>query len=658
MKNRFNLLSVLMLIVFCLNGLDAQNYLIDFRAVGLYTSLDSVKVENLSQSTSRVLQNEDVLNLVGPTSLDGMQSEDYACRISPNPMIGEAEVSFYARQSGVFQFSIIDLQGEEVYRMSDYCAIGIQKFNLSGLNKGVYLFRLMGDNYCNTQKVISINQAQSSTIMIKNGFEKPDDVALYKSVKEDKNGKSVVVMPYLNGNNMRYTGYKNQSDVIKNDVPVSSKTVTFVFLQGIPTVTTANVENIIDIRVMSGGDVVSDGNTPVTQRGVCWSTSEFPTIMDYKTIDGTDTGSFVSSVQGLIASTTYYLRAYATNSEGTAYGDQRIFTTMDTIFVPIITTDSIFNICKTSVSFSGTVISDGGSPITMRGICWTDSNSDSTFCSYYTIDSNETSNFISSLINLLPNTTYYANAYADNVAGRGCGNIFHFSTLSPCSGLAVVSDADGNIYDTIVVGTQCWMKENLKTTRFTDGSAILKVTSDSVWHYQDTSVAAYCWYNNDSIANSALYGALYNWKVVDSQNLCPIGWHVPTKDEWETMEMYLMSHRYNYDDSNYPDYLGKALASTTNWTYCGDYGTVGNTDYPQKRNVTGFTAMPGGRRNYLGAFQNINEDGFWWSSTLPYLDNHNVAYDQIICYYARSLFHFSDNIKTGNSVRCIRTIEN
>jgi uncharacterized protein (TIGR02145 family) len=124
------------------------------------------------------------------------------------------------------------------------------------------------------------------------------------------------------------------------------------------------------------------------------------------------------------------------------------------------------------------------------------------------------------------------------------------------------------------------------------------------------------------------------------------------------MEMFLMSHGYNYDDSNYPDYIGKAMASTTNWTFCGDPGTVGNIDYPQKRNATGFTAMPGGRRNYYGEFQNINEDGVWWSSTLPYLNNYSLAYRRSIGYCAMSLFDFNDNIKTGNSVRCIRTIEN
>jgi uncharacterized protein (TIGR02145 family) len=657
MKNKIILLSILLLMSLGYSGLKAQNFLISYRAVGLYSSLDSVKIENLTRSTSIVIHGDDVLNLLGTTDINEMQESAAFCRVSPNPMNGDAEVSFTVNQSGVFNISIFDIHGEEIVQLSDYCYVGVQKYTLSGLRMGAYLLKLKGNHFCYIKKIISTNQAQSSINIVKSGCEKQVAI-INNSVVTNKGGKSVVIMPFNYGDNMKYTGYKNQCTSIKTDIPASSKTVTFFFSQCEPIVTTANVENIFDIEARCGGHVVSDGHSTVTERGVCWNTTGFPTILDTKTVDGSDTGSFNSFVWGLTANTTYYVRAYATNSVGTAYGNQMVFTTMDTIFAPTITTDSIFNISKIFASVSGTVISDGGSPITSRGICWTDNQNSPDYCIYFAGDSSGMSHFMGNLINLLPNTTYYAKAYADNFAGRGYGNVFQFSTLSPCSGLAIVSDIEGNIYDTIVIGTQCWMKENLKTTRFTDGSTILKVTSDSVWRYQDTSVAAYCWYNNDSISNFALYGALYNWKVVATQNLCPVGWHVPTKNEWFTMEMFLMSHGYNYDDSNYPDYIGKAMASTTNWTFCGDPGTVGNIDYPQKRNATGFTAMPGGRRNYYGEFQNINEDGVWWSSTLPYLNNYSLAYRRSIGYCAMSLFDFNDNIKTGNSVRCIRTIEN
>jgi uncharacterized protein (TIGR02145 family) len=213
---------------------------------------------------------------------------------------------------------------------------------------------------------------------------------------------------------------------------------------------------------------------------------------------------------------------------------------------------------------------------------------------------------------------------------------------------AILADADGNIYSTVRLGSQVWMGENLKTTKYKDGTAIPLVTDNTAWSNLTTS--GYCWYSNNS-ANKDTYGALYNWYTINTGELCPTGWHVPTTAEWTKLENYLIASGYNYDGTTTGNKIAKSLASTALWTSSDNTGAVGNADYPAKKNLTGFTALPGGIRVIDGPFSYIGLVGYWWSATV---------YDEPDAWYRdlsfNSSFVSSDgaNMKNGFSVRCLR----
>ena len=195
----------------------------------------------------------------------------------------------------------------------------------------------------------------------------------------------------------------------------------------IPTVTTSLVTNVTQTEAICGGNVTSDGGATVTARGVCWSSSQNPTISDSKTNDGNDIGEYTSTINGLEPSTTYYVRAYATNSQGTAYGEQVSFTTEEDIQQPTVTTNSVSNITVNSAVCGGNVTSDGNATVTARGVCWSTSQNP-TINDNKTIDGSGIGSFISNITELLEATTYYVRAYATNSQGTSYGTQYSFTT--------------------------------------------------------------------------------------------------------------------------------------------------------------------------------------------------------------------------------------
>ena len=196
---------------------------------------------------------------------------------------------------------------------------------------------------------------------------------------------------------------------------------------GLMIITTKEVTNIKATTATCGGNVTSDGNSTVTARGVCWSTSPNPTINDNKTTDGSGTGSYTSNLTNLSDNTTYYVRAYATNEKGTSYGEEKSFATLKKV-LPTVTTNAVTNIKATTATCGGYVSSDGNSTVTSRGICWSTSQNP-TINDNKTTDGSGTGSYTSNISNLTPNTTYYVRAYATNEKGTSYGEEKSFTTL-------------------------------------------------------------------------------------------------------------------------------------------------------------------------------------------------------------------------------------
>jgi uncharacterized protein (TIGR02145 family) len=170
-----------------------------------------------------------------------------------------------------------------------------------------------------------------------------------------------------------------------------------------------------------------------------------------------------------------------------------------------------------------------------------------------------------------------------------------------------MADLDGNTYNTVTIGTQVWMAENLKTTKFNDNTTITIITDNATWAGDSIpKTPAYCWFNNDQTTYKPLYGALYNWYAANTGNLCPVGWHVPTDAEFNTLELYLGIPSAQIDTWGWRGTdQGTQMKNTTGWA-TGQNGT----------NTSGFSALPGGYRYGAdGTYNDLGNLTYWWSST-------------------------------------------
>ncbi len=422
---------------------------------------------------------------------------------------------------------------------------------------------------------------------------------------------------------------------------ISTLTLTFAVLlllssckkdesNNVPSVSTASITEITTTTAISGGEITGDGGATITARGVCWGTSQNPTISGSKTADGTGTSSFTSNITGLAPNTTYYVRAYATNSEGTSYGNEVNFKTENntSINIPTLTTTAVTEIGSQTATSGGTITDDGGAAISARGVCWGTSQNP-TISGSKTDDGTGSGSFTSSISGLEPNTTYYVRAYATNSKGTSYGNEVNFKTSAP-DGTTGTLTYNSYTYKTVYINGKEWLAENLLTTAYNDGTAIPNVTEKAAW--AGLSTGAYCWHSND-INNKSTYGALYNWHAVNSGKLAPTGWHVPTDAEWTALTDYLGGL----------DVAGGKLkeTGTTHWNSTNNGAT----------NETGFTALPGGSRSHTGAFFSIGEHGDWWSTTE--FDTQN-AWIRRLSYNYRNVQRYSYSKGYGYSVRCVR----
>jgi len=390
----------------------------------------------------------------------------------------------------------------------------------------------------------------------------------------------------------------------------------------VPIVQTSEVSNISWTTAESGGSIIDDNGFTVVQRGVIWSTKVLPTISDKFSIDGAGAGEYSSQITDLIPNTTYYVRAYAQNSEGIGYGMTLSFKTKESE-TGVVETGTVTDITATSAISGGNVISDGGTTILAQGVCWS-TNPVPTIADNITTDATGTGNFVSTITQLQPATIYYLRSYVTNAKGTTYGLVISFATK--------LQDIDNNLYDIAVLGTQTWMTQNLRTTTLNDNSPISPETNGTSW--AEMTTPGYCWYNNDEVTHKPLFGALYNWYAVETGKLCPDGWHVPTDNDWVTLL----------------NYLGGASSAGGKMKQAGLLTWISpNTG---ATNESGFNALGSGFRFYLdGQYKNKNIDTYFWSSTQ---DLTNTAWRVGLSYSVSTALHSTSTKPHGFSVRCIK----
>jgi uncharacterized protein (TIGR02145 family) len=414
-------------------------------------------------------------------------------------------------------------------------------------------------------------------------------------------------------------------------VPAGSDGESLVFCYGIPTwggcfalVSALTVTNIMQGSAISTGNVISEGGTPVVARGFCWDTIPHPTTASSHSINGSGPGTFQGVITGLVQNKTYYVRAYATNSKGDAYGAEESFNSgcFSFLNVSVSISASANNVyAGTAVTFTSAPVNGGVNP----GFQWKKNGTGISGATNSTYSYIPVNNDIVSCV-LTSNLT-------GCIAGNPAVSNDIIMTVNPpeatsCPGVPTVI-YEGKTYHTVLVGNQCWLMENLNV-----GTKIGGLQNQA----NNSLVEKYCFGNSD--VNCSVYGGLYQWNeamqyatTVGAQGICPAGWHIPSDAEWTTLTTYLGGEAVAG---------GKMKeAGTAHWAAPNTGAT----------NSSSFTALPGDYRDELGDFLALNYDAYFWSSS-----SSTVSFGWSRYLINNTAAAFRDDMEkiTGLSVRCMK----
>lgn len=402
-----------------------------------------------------------------------------------------------------------------------------------------------------------------------------------------------------------------------------------------PILTTNPISIISNTSALSGGTFIDDGGSNIISKGLCWSINRNPTINDFKSLEGGGVTNYTSAITGLSRNTNYYVRAYANNSIGTGYGNELTFTTTDstttidsTLHLPTVVMNNINSITTSTAIVFGSVTNQGSSSVTAKGFQYF--NIPNSNAGWQTLSlGTGLGSYSKNLSSLSPNTTYYVKAYATNSYGTAYSSEQSFSTANL---VTTVTDIDGNIYNTVTIGSQVWMKENLKVTKYKDGTAISNITDNTQW--TNLTTGAYCYYDNNSGFNNT-YGKLYNWYATnDSRGLAPAGWHIPSESEWITLMNFLGGQSV----------CGGALKATSLW----------NSPNTGATNSSGFTAVAAGFRfddTGTFTFSSVGSGSYFWSTKQI---SSTTARGYTLNYNYTWLANTDVSKPRGFSIRCIK----
>jgi uncharacterized protein (TIGR02145 family) len=667
--------------------------------------------------------------------------------------------------------------------------------NLTGLTPGKkyyvrsYAVNSAGTSYGNQMEFIThdlatiaiteINEITATSAKINSNI--PDDGGAVISVRgvvwgitenptvDNNNGKTTdgegagvftsSVTELSRGTNYNVRAYATNSEGTSYGV-----NMTFTTLAVPPDVATMEISYITHNSAKSGGEVIDDGGSEVTVRGVLWGKTAMPTLENNsgQTNDGSGSGDYVSTISGLNPSTTYYVRAYATNNLGTSYGSEKVLSTLQDINLPTAITSEPTGITATSVKIAGEITDPGIGQVLLRGICWATTENPVLGTNNFSDEGSGTGNFESIITGLNSGQTYYARVFASSsIGGIGYGNQVSFTLLpgppsvslgmiinsasgvtrvnatvshdggaevtargfvwsrqeNPELGLnegestigsgtgvlsadltdlvpntfyfvrayaeniegiayseqykfnfwdyhATVSDMDGNTYNTVMIGEQEWMTENLKVTRYRDGVLIASGLSNEEWGNTEAGAYSVYPYNNEYAIGIdseeemlSIYGALYNWHAYEnSRGVCPTGWRVASETDWDELENYIISNSHYTSDNivnalksarQVDSPLGVEYATNEHPRWETHISNIGRNDF-------GFSALPAGIRSNNGEYHfHIGIHGSWWASTELSHTLTNALSNSIESYNG-TVSKAYQLIRAGLSVRCTR----
>ena len=383
---------------------------------------DYVIVKDITHNLIELLSAPDTIIVL--TAYDGIDELDIKggllSEAFPNPFSGITNLMYSLDKPQQTKAQLFSFNGHLISEFEGSLDAGTYMFTIEMDRPQMAFFIVTsGNNKC-YKKVLNIGAGNNNKIEVNKivGNNQSRDVRVGDFVIGDLMEYEAVV--YDNGNDISRVITQNQ---------YGDEIISFTFDLNVPTVTTYAVGNISQTTGMSGGIVTSNGGSIVTERGICWSTNHNPTINDNHANNGSGNGDYIITMTNLVPGTTYYVRAYAINSVGIAYGNEVSFTTSQNNTAPTVTTNQVTDITQTTAVSGGNVTSDGGAAVTARGICWS-TNHNPTTSGNHTTNGTGTGSFTANITGLTANTTYYVRAYATNSVGTSYGSEVSFTTES------------------------------------------------------------------------------------------------------------------------------------------------------------------------------------------------------------------------------------
>ena len=685
--------------------LKAQDYQITFGVSGSDEMPDSVNVENQNQNKELDLLGGDVLHLVGRvTGVDGSILSAPDLKVYPNPFKGNTNVELYCPQTGVVQLTLTDLTGKLIEKQSYQVQRGLLSFGVSGLGKGMYILKVKCKEIDYSAKLLSLYSNNLFTndhvsfegiAQASGKVEKFESEAQLKSTQEEG---EIIEMQYNDDELLHFTGFLENYISEVGLIPSISQELAFDFSpianfsSSLTNVTEGDIIQFTDLSTNHPDTWLwnfGDGGSSILQNPTYTfnTAGTYSVSLDAGNTYGTNTElktSYITVSELVVAPVAEFEASATTITEGESitftdqstnvptswswdFGDggtstvqnpSNTYTTAGTYTVSLIVTNTAGSDTETKTSYitvselvvapvaefeaSATTITEGES------ITFTDQSTNVPTSWSWDFGDGGTSTVQNPSHTYTTAGAYTVSLTATNTAGTDSETKSNYILVN-------LIDIDGNVYETIEIGGQIWMAENLRTTHYADGTAIPYVESNQAWLDLTATDQAYCWFDN-SDTNRDIYGGLYTWAASMNgasssssnpsgiQGVCPDGWHLPSDAEWKELEIYLGMSQGEADAQGPrgSDEGGKLKESgTSHWSRPNAGAT----------NESGFTALPGGFRSYIGSFAHLRYRAHFWTATEdPFL---TAWYRALITGYA-TVDRYGEQKDTGYSVRCVR----